>query len=95
MKRVLFAMTLVMVSSAAFAEAGQPTAKDGKCWALTDSRGFGYWDHCAGWEEAQRASRPVGINGRFARARTQMELYDFGGAGGAGGDGGGGGGNGR
>jgi hypothetical protein len=85
MKRALLAMALVMISGAAFAEAGQPTKNGDRCWVLTDSRGFGYWDQCASWHKTEEANRKVGIRGRYARAQHQLELHDFDGAGGGGG----------
>jgi len=95
MKRALIAIALVTVSSAAFAEAGRPLVQGKKCWAITDGRGFGYWDQCAGYVERAERNRAIGLRPNIPRAVSQLDLVDFDGAGGAAGDGGGGGGNGR
>jgi hypothetical protein len=95
MKQVLLAIALVAIAGTAFAEAGRPIRQGGKCWAITDARGFGYWDHCAAGHELVARNRERGFDPNTPRARTQLDLFDYDGAGGGGASAGGGGGNGR
>jgi hypothetical protein len=96
MKALFVAMGLVAVSTSAFAQPGGPIVQGNKCWAITDGRGFGYWDSCATGPLLEQRNRDIGVNPRTPRALTQLDNNDYGGAGGAGGGaGGGGGGQGR
>jgi len=87
MKPILIAIGLIAMSSAAFAD-GRPTVQGNKCWAISDSRGFGYWDNCASGAELAEKNREQGYKDDIPRARTQPDIDSTGGAGGGGGGGG-------
>jgi hypothetical protein len=89
MKSLLIAVSLIAISTAALAQGAGPTVQVKKCWATTDTRGFGYWDACASGAELIRENDKRGYEGPIPRARSQGDVDTSGGAGGGGGGGGG------
>src|SRR5581483_6392421 len=99
MKRVLFAMAVLAVSTSAFAQSridpNGPIRQGGKCWAVSDPRGFGYFDSCASKSEAAEINKNKGVTTvEIDVAKSQIERGS-GTSGDGGGGGGGGGGSGR
>jgi len=90
MKRFLLVIAAVVISTSAFADAGGPTRKGNKCWAVTDhARGFGFWDHCADTTQGLDVDKHQGRTLKFDRAATPDSGVGNGGDGGGGGGGGG------
>lgn len=92
MKRILFVMAVLATSTSAFADANGPIRQGNKCWAINDSRGFGYWDTCASRQELQESAKYKGVITMIDEARTQGNRGSGEGGGSGGGSGGGGGG---
>ena len=88
MQTVILAFAALTVTTAAFAEAGGPVRNGNKCWAVTDQRGFGFWDKCAAGQVLAQINKQQGTFG-ITHAVT-MTTTSFGG-----GDGGGSGGGGK
>ncbi len=95
MTRILFVTAALLASSSAFAEtydANGPIRHGNRCWAVSDSRGFGYWDTCASRQEIQEVAKKQGVTVLIDQARSQRAstvATDTGGSGGGGGGGGG------
>jgi len=88
MKTLILALAALTVTTAAFAEAGGPIRSGNKCWAVTDQRGYGFWDKCATGQLLAQINQQQGIYGiTHAVTRTTTSF--------GGGDGGGGGGGGK
>jgi hypothetical protein len=99
MKRILFVMAALTVATSAYAapasnyaDPNGPIRQGTKCWAISDARGFGYWDTCASREVMQETAKLKGITTLLDEATTQGNRGsgEGGGSGGSGGSGGGG-----
>jgi hypothetical protein len=98
MKRILFAMAALAVSTSAFAQnynyidPNGPIRHGKQCWAVNDARGFGYLDACASKLEQQEIAKKTGIVTTVDVAKSQRDGNEGGGTGGGSGGSGGGGG---
>jgi hypothetical protein len=88
MKTIILVLATLTVTTSAFAQAGGPIRSGNKCWAVTDQRGYGFWDKCATGNFLTEINQRQGTHG-ITHAVT-MTATSFGG-----GDGGGAGGGGK
>jgi hypothetical protein len=102
MTRILFVIAALATSTSAFAastyaDPNGPIRSGNKCWAISDARGFGYWDACASKQEVLEIVQQKGINTVVDIAKSQAERGTGEGSSSGGGSGGssGGGGNSR
>jgi hypothetical protein len=87
MKRFLLVMAALAISTSAFAQANGPVRQGNKCWAITDQRGFGFWDTCASHQEILDRNKRSGTRDIYDQARTNYDTSMPGGGGGGGGGG--------
>ena len=89
MKRFIFVVAALAISSSAFAQGNGPVRQGNLCWAAMDQRGYGFWDSCADAREIALRNREDGRRDKHDEPRTFIrDMNTFGGGGGGGGGGG-------
>ena len=85
MKTLILVLAALTVTTSAFAQNGGPMRQGNKCFAITDQRGYGFWDKCAQGQLLADIQQRQGVHS-VTHAATQFDVSN-----GGGGDGGGGG----
>ena len=85
MKTVILVLAALTVTTSAFAQGGGPIRQGNKCFALTDQRGYGFWDKCAQGAVLADIQQRQGTHGVTHAATITNPTQGGGGDGGSGG----------